>query len=122
MTDQQQHPITPPPELVSQIHHEALHGSDGQIDFELRLIHSAYRAGADQELEACCEWLAPDLLYRGQSLQRVNDLRAARRPKPKSQAEKALTALEKWTEDEYGEVGLIRAALERLRELEGGND
>lgn len=41
----------------------------------------AYAAGADAELEACCEWMigVPDF-YTGAEI----DLRAARRPKPPS--------------------------------------
>jgi hypothetical protein len=44
---------------------------------------------ADQELEACCEWLKADG-YPGT----VIDLRAARRPKPPSLREQALAVLE----------------------------
>jgi hypothetical protein len=46
-------------------------------------IYLAYAAGADQELEACCEEL-PGL---------ANFLRAARRPKPPSLKEQAIAAL-----------------------------
>jgi hypothetical protein len=71
-------PITPPPELVQQWYQEA--------DSQLRpyYVYIAIRAaqwGADQELEACCEWLPP---WRG------NDLRKHRRPKPPSLKEQAL--------------------------------
>ena len=40
-------PITPPPELVKKIFGDALRGNSGQHDYELRLIHAAYAAGAD---------------------------------------------------------------------------
>ena len=57
------------------------------------------RWGADQELEACCDWLdvqetrSPqwfDLRHDACAL--VSDLRAARRPKPPSLKEQALEA------------------------------
>jgi hypothetical protein len=44
--------------------------------------------GADQELEACCEWLTDQRLPLGGSY-----LRTARRPKPPSLKEQALEAL-----------------------------
>ena len=43
---------------------------------------------ADQELEACCEWLCT--LESKWQLIRIADLRAARRPKPPSLKEQAL--------------------------------
>ena len=101
MTDQ--HPITPPPEVVDRLF--MIEGSE-----EDRII-AAYRAGADQELEACCEWLA----YEGHEHEHLA-LRIARRPKPslKEQALKALTAIE----GDFNTVGdradTIRRALEAL--------
>jgi hypothetical protein len=78
---------------------------------------------ADQELEACEEWLPSDLTIDGQSLRDV------RRPKPSSLAEEALAALEEEDDSmplmslKRGErFALIRRALERLQELEGGDD
>jgi hypothetical protein len=65
---------------------------------------------ADQELEACCEWLKADL-------ELVNELRADRRPKPPSLKEQALCELV----DAYnlGQIDdstydTIREALEQL--------
>ena len=49
----------------------------------------AARWGADQELEACCT----ELHVRGAAMQMIEFLRAARRPKPPSLKEQALTAL-----------------------------
>ena len=80
-----EHPITPPPELVQKLRNEAPQGiRDAGVTRELCLIAAAYRAGADQELEACCaevSWFTAD------------KLRAARRPKPPSLKEQALAAL-----------------------------
>ena len=89
------HPITPPPELVQQWVAELW--QEGTPKFELHLAtHIATRSaqwGADQELEACCEWVektipswAPNTLNE--------QLRAARRPKPPSLKEQALAALD----------------------------
>jgi hypothetical protein len=69
--------------------------------------------GADQELEACCEWLQdPDLNVD------TYKLRAARRPKPPTLQERALQLLERY--DTSGlmlaadQVDTIRRALEAL--------
>jgi hypothetical protein len=58
-------PITPPPELVASLRNSAPHGiRDAGVTREIWLINHAYAAGAekaqalaDQELEACCEWV-----------------------------------------------------------------
>lgn len=69
------------------------------------------RWGADQELEACCEWLQdPDLNVD------TYKLRAARRPKPPSLKEQALEAHQRmWnvaaTREDHE---LVRRALEQL--------
>ena len=79
MTD---HPITPPPELVQKWFDQA--------ELATNRIHCiATRAaqwGADQELEACCEWLVRDWT----DVETADKLRAARRPKPPSDKEQAL--------------------------------
>ena len=53
------------------------------------LVTRAAQWGADQELEACCEWLQHDYPNIG-----ANALRATRRPKPPSLKEQALAALD----------------------------
>jgi hypothetical protein len=50
---------------------------------------AGHKAGADQELEACCEWLTDQSLHLDGSY-----LRADRRPKPPSLKEQALAALD----------------------------
>jgi hypothetical protein len=80
-----QHPITPPPELVRQWDgHGKSRSNAAQI-----LATQAARWGADQELEACCEWLASE----GYSFA-LSRIRDARRLKPPSLKEQALEALE----------------------------
>jgi hypothetical protein len=108
-----EHPITPPPELVKKIFGDALRGSDGQHTYELRLIHAAYAAGADQqlkldaeppdpsrfprgadqELKACCLLLDDGEHAASYGCHNGTSLRAARRPKPPSLKEQALNDL-----------------------------
>ena len=113
MTD---HPITPPPpELVQQWRNEG-YGLPGTIS-EYIATHAA-QWGADQELEACCEWLEREG-WSGESRQ----LRIARRPKPPSLKEQALAALERyesevWCEEMTIDSSIIRRALEQLPDNE----
>jgi hypothetical protein len=66
--------------------------------------------GADQELEACCEWLrSKDILEPA-----IDALRAARRPKPPSLKQQALEALGKGCFPSHDEICAIRRALEAL--------
>jgi hypothetical protein len=84
-----QHPITPPLELVQQWWTDAqtLESNDSQ---EIRFIANvAARWGADQELEACCGFIGCE-----HSVAWSSKLRAARRPKPPSLKEQALVELE----------------------------
>ena len=102
-----EHLITPPPELVHQWV-DMLSSRSDQAVFTM-----AAQWGADQELEACCEWLECNYNYP----QVNHPLRTARRPEPpslKEQALKALTAIE----GDFNTVGdradTIRRALEAL--------
>ena len=115
------HPITPPPELVRQWLTEA---ADLQRLTPSNLIPqvAAFAAqwGADQELEACCEWLTcGGLLPRLPAL--TESLRAARRPKPPNLKEQALAALDDAVM--RGDCITISDALPTLRRaLEALND
>jgi len=113
----QQHPITPPTELVKKIFGDALRGNSGQHDYELRLIHAAYAAGADRELEACCECLRQEGAWPWP--EEVARLRAARRPKPLSRKEQALEAIGRLCasvihDDLKDDAAIVRRALEQL--------
>jgi hypothetical protein len=109
----EQHPITPPPELVQQWEAETAHTTKDEI---WHVAVQAAQWGADQELEACCEWLERNYNYP-----RANHpLRDARRPKPLSLKEQAIKAL-KAVPTPAGQVTLditdlntIRRALEAL--------
>jgi hypothetical protein len=107
----EKHPITPPPELVREWHDEAKSDPCGPTNW---VAVKAAQWGADQELEACCQWISDD----------VEALRIARRPKPLSLAEEALDELyisnAKCCLGERS-AATIRRALERLQELEGDN-
>ncbi len=76
------------------------------------LLTEAYQAGADAELEACCEWLVAEPWFKYEH-EAVEDLRAARRPKPKSLKEQALIALDDAGLDAAHE-NILRRALEAL--------
>ena len=115
-----QHPITPPDELVDKWYDEWLN-ADELLHLDQAIATQAARWGADQELEACCEWLRKDSdaneLVGLHAVYLDHNLRAARRPKPPSLKEQALEALDhicvnhsKATDHEY----TIRRALEAL--------
>jgi hypothetical protein len=111
MTDQ--HPITPPPELVQQWSAASpIQSNDENWAYELFIAHRAAQWAADQELEACCEWLRTESKT---ALWQTEALRVARRPKPPSLKEQALETL-KYPKDLWSqaEVDTIRRALEQL--------
>jgi len=84
----EEHPITPPPELVQQWADEAWKGWRGNGIYEQDIAHQAARWGADQELEACCEWIS-EKNYSNYPFS-SHELRTARRPKPPSLKETLL--------------------------------
>jgi hypothetical protein len=118
------HPITPPPELVQQwATASPVQSSDENWAYEMFIAHHAAQWGANQELEACCNWVAVE------SIAAATELRSWRRPKPPSLKGQALNGLEKVESftlgqlsgvsvfDEYkAHVDNIRRALEALPE------
>jgi hypothetical protein len=83
------HPATPPSDQLKK-------WEDKWFDEEEHadvLLIQAFQAGADQELEACCEWFQE--FYKTESWVKhdLKHFRAARRPKPPSLKEQALKAL-----------------------------
>ena len=100
-----QHPITPPPELIEEWTSMLEYHPDEKVFSEVA------QWGADQELDACCEWNS----WR-YSKTIAKQLRVARRRKPPSLKEQALEAL-KDIECEYvigATTSTIRRALEAL--------
>ncbi len=101
----QEHPITPPPELVEQW--MQVHTT------KYDLARQASQWGADQELEACCEWINS---FQNKFVH-AHDLRLVRRPKTPSLKEQALAALSEIEDRHAGptiQEELIRRALEQL--------
>jgi len=106
------HPITPPPELVEDWI-ELAKPLPQRPPNPGELATQAARWGADQELEACCEWLFKNYAVPSWKL------RAARRPKPPSLKEQALAALSEadqgLNKSEWQQrSNTIRRALEQL--------
>ena len=120
----QKHPITPPPELLQQWAADYWGNPGESIGAgEKYIATQAARWGADQELEACC---AAEHTVYGE--QKANWLRSLRRPKPPSLAEQGQRILVENGRTLDGRVELdpedvftIRAALERLQELENND-
>lgn len=99
------HPA-PPPELVKQWIDMYEHFSDLEVFTEVA------RWGANQELEACCEWLDNEI-----GASDPKDLRAARRPKPLSLKEQALALIDNLgicDRISFKEAAIISNALSQL--------
>ena len=110
---EQQHPMVPPNILLNNWE------SDWFAEREHAdvLLIQAYQAGADAELDACCEWMS------NRTVVCPSELRDARRPKPSTLKEQALQELDKvdmlWATEEFGadtlnSIDTIRKALEAL--------
>ena len=125
MTNQEQM-ITPPFELMNQWFKKACKDpyNGGKFIMAQTLkdfANSASQWGADQELDACCEWVSKYLPYLGDFPMPEDKLRIARRPKPPSLKEQALEALnqadEGLNESEWQQRSkTIRRALEQLND------
>tara|TARA_R110000868_G_scaffold226128_1_gene478689 strand:- start:267 stop:644 length:378 start_codon:yes stop_codon:yes gene_type:complete len=119
------HPMTPSPSQLDQWEMVARATTDPSLLNEpairaghfgvvhRKALRLAFAAGADQELQSCCEWLSK---YRTKIL--AADLRYVRRPKPLSLKELALEALREAESTGClyvnGRSDLIRKALEAL--------
>ena len=120
-----QHPITPPPELVEKWAYEwntlGVRHSDATNTASYVAIRAA-RWGADQQLAKDAKWLDHNSL--NESHLRITpigeSLREAMRPKPPSLKEQALTALHAVatgandTREQHQDLDTIRQALEAL--------
>jgi hypothetical protein len=109
-----EHPITPPLSLMQQweeewecfTHVENIPTGSNRLAY---IAAQAAQWGADQELEACCGLLIQ------QGFDVVDDLRAARRPKPPSLKEQALAVLDDASDRlDAAHENTIRRALEQL--------
>jgi hypothetical protein len=101
---------TPPEKLFAKWEDDILNEREN-VDVVLDCAwKNGFVAGADQELEACCEWLARNYDYP----QVNHPLRTARRPKPPSLKERALSELDALENMGTCNSETIRRALEAL--------
>jgi hypothetical protein len=110
----QDHPITPPPELVQQWA-QMTAKNDIVLGNWVYIATQAAQWGADQELEACCEYIGEVGAWFADPEYRLRELRAARRLKPPSLKEQALIILddvEEWLDS--AKYNILRRALETL--------
>ena len=107
MTDN--HPITPPPELVEEWRTDYMGRGHAFIDVAKEIA----RWGADQELQACINFVYDNELCDPDF---YNNLRTSRRPKPPSLKEQALAAQQRMWDgtSNHDDWNLIRRALEAL--------
>jgi len=105
--------ITPPSELVR--HWSRFQGDTDPEALWFRIANEAAQWGADQELEACIDWMIR-MGYWGDDGKAIPALRSARRSEPPSLKEQALEALDSCSCDEADSWKLIRRALEQLPE------
>ena len=107
MTTNNNHPITPPPELYGKWYDESP-DDDDELGLVQYVATQAARWGSNQELEACCELIGSAYVR--------DKVRAARRPKPPSLKEQAMKQLQAM--EQHGalncNVDTIRRALEQL--------
>lgn len=102
---EQRHPIKPLRELVYSFLHSNPFTPPGMTYEEFIATHFAQK-GADQELEACVEWVAQWCGRWPDGTRPEDELRAARRPKPtekavtKQQAQLLDEAFDQWWHNE----------------------
>ena len=110
------HPITPPAALVKE-----LWDTDNPNYFVTHVSTEFARWGADQELEACCEWLMAVDPVAG--IRQAERLRKTRRPDLSSLKGQALGALGRFNANAHTrademvqDFDTIRRALEQLND------
>jgi hypothetical protein len=105
----QQHPITPPPELVEQWIERCLTSR--------QFATMAFQAGADHELEACLQWFSEFYSMETWMQKDLERFREHRRPKPPSLKEQALAVIENSAICDHlspEHAAILRRALEQL--------
>jgi hypothetical protein len=118
MTDQ--HPITPPLELVWEW--TSLANEEDGDEVWSSIATQAARWGADQELEACCKLFESNSVCGSKFSRRssVRDLRDKRRPKLPSLKEQAFTAmlhLQKAAETNMDTIEAVHTICRALKQL-----
>ena len=120
----EQHPIHPPPELVRQWCEQLFGCPDEPEIGAYELARLAAQWGAQQELEACCDWILNAEGHAGfdgedgESLS--NNLRSARRPTLLSLKQEALDQLDSF-QGLLTVKGLRSDAIRRALELLSDN-
>lgn len=118
----QEHPITPPPELVEKwIESTRANDCIGAYpqNYEHLVATQAARWGADQELEACCEYLTRCAAWEPEDVKEFCDLRRPKPPSLKEQALSALYAITSGADDTrefYQDIETVKKALKSLPE------
>lgn len=115
----EQHPMTPPKELLTRWENDWFNEREHADVLLVNAYAAGAQAGADQELEACCEEMKslPNPLGIPFGEMASNALRAARRPKPPSLKEQALDELKTSFDRGYLKkeaADTIRRALEQI--------
>ena len=113
-----QHPITPPPELIRQWSLESEDEHQPTVAYSMvgLLATKAARWGAEQEMHAICDWLD-----NGVAGHLIHPLLCARRPTPPMLKQQALEALGRFSTNAHttayqmqNDFDLFRRALEAL--------
>ena len=112
------HPITPPPELVMQCLEDS--PEDGEFGISKHIATQAARWGADQELDACCEYLTRCAAWEPEDIQEMRDLRRPKPPSLKEQDYGPLGEKQQMTEIEEikAQLNVLEKKLSFLEELE----
>jgi hypothetical protein len=118
-----QHPITPPPELVQQWDEECESGNNSEVSNTFDALQwfasKAARWGADQELLACGNYLKQCAAWEEED---VTEFYNYRRPRPLSLKELALESVKRFEKsgeffsDQMRELEFIRKALETIND------
>jgi hypothetical protein len=103
-------PIIPPPELVEKWY-DSIPGSS--TDWKHQFADQAAQWGADQELEACKQYMHDQDWFMSPTL-RMSQLHNARRPKPPTLKEQALAALRDSPVDPVNETLQLSADVELI--------
>ena len=113
------HPITPPPELVQQWFAAWESGESEELSFANFVIPRAAQWGADQELLACGNYLKQCAAWEEED---VIEFYNYRRPRPLSLKELALESVKRFEKsgeffsDQMRELEFIRKALETIND------
>ena len=112
----QEQPSHPPSDKLRQWEDDLEYGRENVDVTLVSAWQDGFRAGADEELRRCCEWLrSKDILEPA-----IDALRAAMRPKPPSLKEQALALVSRPIADGYVQIldkaqaDIVRRAIEQI--------